>query len=146
MADLKYARNLLRADSAFETALAVVLVAGGTLKWLTGADFPISRTAVIVSGVALAAGQPLLLYLARRADARYVRLLGVLNGATAPVGLVWLLVDPGFSAAGAAIVAVVIAEKLAIGWLELRAVAGGAPLPRIGFAGEQHLSVHDRQE
>jgi hypothetical protein len=124
MTKLTRARALLRADSAFEAALAVVLAGGGALDWLTGGDFPIGRTAVIVSGVALGAGQPVLLYLANRADARYVRTVGALNGATALAGLVWLLADPGFSATGATIVAVAVAEKTGISALQFRAVSG----------------------
>jgi hypothetical protein len=119
-------RSLFRADAVFEATLGSLLLAGALGDVLTNADVPVGRAVVAGAGVSflLASASQLIYFI--NAPRRVLLELAVGNCAMAAAGLIWLGVDQGFSAAGAALLSAVIAWKLAIGLLQTRSLGPGA--------------------
>lgn len=115
-------RSLFRLDAAFEVTLGLALSVGTGLGWLTGSDFPASRALLVVAGVAFLLGGASTLFYFVHSPWRVLRGLALGNGAMAGAGLVWLLADHGFSAAGTSILAGGVAWKFAIAALQLRSI------------------------
>jgi hypothetical protein len=114
-------RSLVKADAVFEATLGLVLLVGGVSSSLTRSDIPLSRGLIIASGASfLLASASQLLYFVR-APHRVLLLLAVGNAAMAVAGLIWLIADRGFSAAGLVIVAAAVAWKTVISSMQLRA-------------------------
>jgi hypothetical protein len=115
-------RSLFRADAIFEAALGALLLAGALGDVLTNADVPVGRAVIIAAAVSflLASASQLVYFI--NAPRRVLLELAVGNCAMAAAGLIWLGIDHGFSAAGAALLSVAIAWKLAIGLLQTRSL------------------------
>lgn len=115
-------RSLFRADAIFEASLGALLLAGALADVLTNADIQVGRAVIIAAGASflLASASQLIYFI--NAPRRVLLELAVGNCAMAAAGLIWLGLDHGFSAAGAAIVSVAVAWKLAIGLLQTRSL------------------------
>jgi hypothetical protein len=100
------ARAVVKADALFEAVLGIVLVAGVAIGWLGPGDFPQPVSAAVVAIIG-----SLLLVLGAVLWRGGIGLpaLAAGNALTAIAGLVWLGLASGFSAAGAALVAVTVA-------------------------------------
>jgi hypothetical protein len=119
-------RSLFRADAMFEATLGALLLAGALGDVLTTADIPVGPAVIIGAGVSfLLASASQLIYFVN-APRRVLLELAVGNCAMGAAGLIWLGVDHGFSAPGAALLSVAIAWKLAIGLLQMRSLKPGA--------------------
>jgi hypothetical protein len=115
-------RSLFRADATFEAALGALLLAGALGELLTNADVPVGRAVIIAAGVSLLLASASQLTYFINSPRRVLLELAVGNCAMAAAGLIWLAVDHRFSAAGAALLSVAIAWKLAIGLLQTRSL------------------------
>src|SRR5436305_11792972 len=94
---------IVTADALFESALATVLILGAAGGAFGGGDFPAPVGGPLLVGVGCAL-LPVAAYLWRIAQhsvrAATLRMLGIANGVTALAVFGWLLLAPGFSAAG----------------------------------------------
>ena len=115
-------RSLFRADAMFEATLGALLLAGALGDVLTNADIPVARAVIIAAGASLLLASASQLIYFINAPRRVLRELAVGNSALAAAGLIWLGLDHGFSTAGAALLSVAIAWKLAIGLLQTRSL------------------------
>jgi hypothetical protein len=100
------ARAVVKADALFEAALGIVLAAGAAIGWLGAGDFPQPVDAAVV---AVIGGLLLVLGAVLWRGEIGPHALAAGNALTAIAGLVWLGLASGFSAAGAALVAVTVA-------------------------------------
>jgi hypothetical protein len=109
----------VRADGLFETALGLVLVAGGAAAWLGPSDFPgpVGRPVIVAFGVALLGVGIVLWRLAETVD---LRTLAAANTVTAVAALVWCLVASGFSVAGVALTIATAAALALLAAVQLR--------------------------
>ena len=119
-------RSLFRADAKFEATLGTLLIAGALGDVLTSADVPVGPAVIVGAGASflLASASQLIYFI--NAPRRALLELAVGNCAMGAAGLIWLGVDHGFSATGAALLSVAIAWKLAIGLLQMRSLKPGA--------------------
>jgi hypothetical protein len=119
-------RAILRADSLFEIALGLVLVAGAAASLLGPGDFPspVGTPLVAIFGSALVPVGILLWRLSRGAvPSRLLRALATANLATGAAALVWRLAATGFSAAGSALTIAVACALAAVAAAQLYASA-----------------------
>jgi hypothetical protein len=118
-------RSLLRADAMFEAALGALLVGGALNDVLTSADIPVGRAVIIAAGASflLASASQFIYFI--NAPRRVQLELAIGNSAMAAAGLIWLGIDRGFSAGGAALLCAAVAWKLAIGLLQTRSLMPG---------------------
>jgi hypothetical protein len=115
-------RSLLKADAAFEAIFGTVLVTSAVSDALTRSDIPVGRTVILCVGASfLIASASQVLYFVN-SPRRVLLELAIGNAAMAAAGLAWLLADHRFSAAGATLLSVAIAWKLAIGLLQTRSL------------------------
>ena len=120
-------RAIVRVDSIFETALGIVLVAGGAVGLFGPEDFPtpVGTVLVVVFGFALLPVGALLWQLARGPlPQRLLRTLGTANLATAAAAAAWYLAASGFSAAGAALTILTGVALALLSAAQLRAARG----------------------
>lgn len=113
-----HTRSLFKADAAFEATLGAVLLVGASSGVLTSSDIPVGEAVIIGAGASLllASASQLVYFIGR--PRRVLLELAVGNAAMAAAGLVWLSLDHGFSATGAAIISLASAWKMAIGLLQ----------------------------
>ena len=119
-------KTVVRADSLFETALGVLLAAGGASGWLDGGDFPtpVGSALVVVAGCALLAVGAVLWRLASgRVPDALLRNLAAANLATAALAIAWRLVADGFSAAGSALILATAGALIALAAAQLSAAS-----------------------
>jgi hypothetical protein len=115
-------RSLFKADAAFEAIFGTVLVIGALGDVLTRSDAPVAQTVILCVGISflLASASQLVYFI--NSPRRVLLELAIGNAGMAAAGLIWLLVDHRFSVAGATLLCVAIAWKLAIGLLQTRSL------------------------
>jgi hypothetical protein len=115
-------RSLFRADATFEALLGALLAAGALGDVITNADIPVGRAVIVAAGASflLASASQFVYFI--NAPRRVLLELAIGNCAMAAAGLVWIAIDRGFSAAGAALLCGAVAWKLAIGLLQTRSL------------------------
>ena len=114
--------GIVRADSLFETALGLLLVAGAAAGWLDGGDFPtpVGATVIVLAGVALVGVGAVLWRLATGAIPPQLLLnLAIANSLTAALAIVWRLAADGFSGAGSSLVLATVAALVALAAAQL---------------------------
>jgi hypothetical protein len=115
-------RSLFKADAAFEAIFGTVLVTGALSDVLTRSDIPVGQTVILCVGASfLLASASQLVYFVN-SPRRVLLELAIGNVGMATAGLTWLLADHRFSIAGATLLCVAIAWKLAIGLLQTRSL------------------------
>jgi xanthine/uracil permease len=116
----------LKADALVEAALAIVLVVGAIAGAFRGDDFPSHVNGIVVALVGLAL-VPVAVVLWRLAGAprvasRTLRLIATANAATALLAVVWLFAAEGFSSAGTAVVAAIVAALATLAAMQFTAM------------------------
>lgn len=115
-------RSLFKADAAFEAIFGAALVTGALSNILTTSDIPVAQTVILCVGISflLASASQLIYFI--NSPRRVLLELAIGNAGMATAGLIWLSADHRFSVAGATLLSVAVAWKLAIGALQTRSL------------------------
>jgi hypothetical protein len=119
--------SVVRADALFEAVLGLVLLAGAATRALDASDFPSPVGVAVIAAVGVLLLVVAYVILSKRVG---VAALAAGNMVTAIAALLWLVLASGFSATGAAIVAITAAA------LSVLAAAQAVTLRRSPAAGD----------